>query len=107
MTTLLAADSLPATPSTVVVVDVFSAPAAAPPPAAAAGRALGGGEKTPRVAPTPLFMALHMMSERMAPEAPMRAPTTVSRLLERTKPSAHSAQPLALQERGGGGGGSE
>mmetsp|Transcript_79481 Transcript_79481/g.257435 ORF Transcript_79481/g.257435 Transcript_79481/m.257435 type:complete len:274 (-) Transcript_79481:1581-2402(-) len=41
-------------------------------------------------------MATHMMLERMAPLAPMRAPTMVSRLFESTKPSAVRAQPEAL-----------
>mgnify|MGYP007004168680 CR=1 FL=1 len=40
-----------------------------------------------------LFIATHMMYERMAPEAPMRDPTTVIKLLFSIKPSAHSAQP--------------
>ena len=40
-----------------------------------------------------LFMATHMMYERMAPEAPIRDPTTVIRLLFNMKPSAHNAQP--------------
>mmetsp|Transcript_33580 Transcript_33580/g.104688 ORF Transcript_33580/g.104688 Transcript_33580/m.104688 type:complete len:249 (+) Transcript_33580:740-1486(+) len=41
-------------------------------------------------------MATHMMLERMAPLAPMSAPTMVSKLLESTKPSAVRAQPEAL-----------
>ena len=48
-------------------------------PAALASRG-GGGDKTPNVATTPLFIALHMMSDRMAPDEPMSAPTMVSRL---------------------------
>mmetsp|Transcript_73575 Transcript_73575/g.208363 ORF Transcript_73575/g.208363 Transcript_73575/m.208363 type:complete len:253 (+) Transcript_73575:691-1449(+) len=41
-------------------------------------------------------MASHMIWLRMAPEEPIRAPTMVSRVLSRTKPSAVSAQPDAL-----------
>mmetsp|Transcript_26852 Transcript_26852/g.74975 ORF Transcript_26852/g.74975 Transcript_26852/m.74975 type:complete len:209 (-) Transcript_26852:2325-2951(-) len=37
-----------------------------------------------------------MMVDKIAPLEPMSAPTMVSRLLERTKPSAVSAQPEAL-----------
>lgn len=36
---------------------------------------------------------LHMMSVRIAPDEPMRAPTTVSRGLSSMNPSAHSAHP--------------
>lgn len=37
------------------------------------------------------FMAAHMMYERMPPDAPMSAPTLVSRSLPSRKPSAQSA----------------
>ena len=39
------------------------------------------------------FIATHMICDKMAPDAPMSAPTTVSSCEPRTKPSAHSAQP--------------
>mmetsp|Transcript_64102 Transcript_64102/g.187566 ORF Transcript_64102/g.187566 Transcript_64102/m.187566 type:complete len:299 (-) Transcript_64102:408-1304(-) len=43
-----------------------------------------------------LFMATHIMPDRIAPLEPMSAPTMVSRLFASTKPSAVSAQPEAL-----------
>ena len=41
-----------------------------------------------------LFIALHMMYERMPPEEPMSAPVIVRRSFPSMKPSAQSAQPL-------------
>jgi hypothetical protein len=40
-----------------------------------------------------LFMATHMMYERMEPDTPIRAPTVVSRELSSINPSATSANP--------------
>lgn len=40
-----------------------------------------------------LFMATHMMYERMEPDTPIKAPTVVSRELSNMKPSATSAKP--------------
>src|ERR1700693_2084218 len=39
------------------------------------------------------FMALHMMTERMKPEAPSRAPATIRTLLLRTKPRREAEKP--------------
>ena len=49
---------------------------------------------TPSRTPTmDRFIATHMICDKMAPDAPMSAPTTVSSCEPRTKPSAHRAQP--------------
>src|SRR5438445_12541601 len=39
------------------------------------------------------FIALHMMTERMNPEAPSRAPAMMRSLLSRTKPMAEAERP--------------
>jgi hypothetical protein len=40
-----------------------------------------------------LFIALHIIYDRMAPEEPIREPTIVSMGLANMKPSAHNAHP--------------
>lgn len=40
-----------------------------------------------------LFIALHIMYERIAPEEPINEPTIVSIGFESMKPYAHKAQP--------------
>ena len=39
------------------------------------------------------FIALHMMYDRIAPDEPTSAPTTIKRSLPRLKPIAAAAQP--------------
>jgi hypothetical protein len=39
------------------------------------------------------FMAIHMIYERIAPDAPISEPTVVSSVLLSMKPSAQRAQP--------------
>ena len=41
-----------------------------------------------------LFIALHIIYERMPPEKPTRAPTIVRRSFCSINPSAHNAHPL-------------